>query len=220
MAATTGAKDAVPSPAAARNPLRRAHHRLGRPEGNVAVTAGLAAGSIALVGFGIDSGIEVFAASVVLWQLHAGATARQRPALRAISVSFFLLGGAVGAVRGLIGAAEEEQSPVGIVLNVVALAVVIPVATVQGEPAGSSTTKHWSHRPRGRGCPTRCWSTSSSASASTPSSGGRGPTRSSRWWSPASPSTPVWTRGGKPQAPVTTADASRRTRRGGAEGSE
>ncbi|MDN4175186.1 hypothetical protein QWY28_19635 [Nocardioides sp. SOB77] len=41
-------------------------------EGAVAVTAGLAAGSIALVGFGIDSGIEVFAASVVIWQLRGG----------------------------------------------------------------------------------------------------------------------------------------------------
>lgn len=102
-------------------------------EGIVAVTAGLAAGSIALVGFGIDSGIEVFAASVVLWQLHAGATARQRPALRAISVTFFLLAAyvAVEAVRGLVGAGEAEQSIVGIVLNVIALAVMIPVAIVQ-----------------------------------------------------------------------------------------
>lgn len=102
-------------------------------EGIVAVSAGLAAGSIALVGFGIDSGIEVFAASVVLWQLHAGATARQRPALRAISVTFFLLAVyvAVEAVQALIGAGEAEQSIVGIVLNVVALAVMIPVAIVQ-----------------------------------------------------------------------------------------
>lgn len=102
-------------------------------EGIIAVTAGLRAGSIALVGFGIDSGIEVFAASVVLWQLHAGATARQRPALRAISVTFFLLAAyvAVEAARGLIGAGEAEQSMVGIVLNVVALAVMIPVATAQ-----------------------------------------------------------------------------------------
>jgi hypothetical protein len=39
-------------------------------EGAIAVTAGVASGAIALVGFGIDSSIEVFAASVVLWQLH------------------------------------------------------------------------------------------------------------------------------------------------------
>lgn len=102
-------------------------------EGVIAVAAGLAAGSIALVGFGIDSGIEVFAASVVLWQLHAGATARQRPALRAISATFFLLAVyvAVEAARTLIGAGEAEQSIVGIILNVVALAVMIPVAIVQ-----------------------------------------------------------------------------------------
>lgn len=63
-------------------------------EGAVAITAGLAANSIALVGFGIDSGIEVFAASVVLWELRGG-------------------------------------TGVGIVLNAVALAVMIPVAALQ-----------------------------------------------------------------------------------------
>ena len=42
-------------------------------EGAVAVTAGIASGSIALLGFGIDSSIEVLAASVVLWQLRSGA---------------------------------------------------------------------------------------------------------------------------------------------------
>lgn len=41
-------------------------------EGAVAVTAGIVAGSIALVGFGIDSMIEVFAASIVIWQLRGG----------------------------------------------------------------------------------------------------------------------------------------------------
>ena len=60
-------------------------------EGAIAVTAGLAAGSIALIGFGIDSTIEVFAASVVLWQLRGGAHDRRRPALRPIAVTFFVL---------------------------------------------------------------------------------------------------------------------------------
>lgn len=102
-------------------------------EGIVAVTAGLAAGSIALVGFGIDSGIEVFAASVVLWQLRGGAHARQRPALRAISVTFFLLAFyvAVEAVGALAAGADAEESVVGIVLNVVALVVMLPVAVAQ-----------------------------------------------------------------------------------------
>lgn len=102
-------------------------------EGVVAVAAGLAAGSIALVGFGIDSGIEVFAASVVLWQLRGGAHARQRPALRAISVTFFLLAFyvAVEAVGALAAGADAEESVVGIVLNVVALVVMLPVAVAQ-----------------------------------------------------------------------------------------
>ena len=102
-------------------------------EGAVAVTAGLASGSIALVGFGIDSSIEVFAASVVLWQLRGATRARQRPALRAIAVTFFLLAAyvAVEAVRELGAGADAEESIVGIVLNVVALAVMVPVAVAQ-----------------------------------------------------------------------------------------
>lgn len=102
-------------------------------EGAVAVTAGLASGSIALVGFGIDSSIEVFAASVVLWQLHGGAHERQRPAMRAIAVTFLLLAAYVSieALRDLRVGSEAGESTVGIVLNVVALAVMLPVAVAQ-----------------------------------------------------------------------------------------
>ena len=103
-------------------------------EGAVAVSAGLASGSIALVGFGIDSAIEVFAASVVIWQLRGGSTARQRPALKAISATFFVLAAYVSfeAIRDLVTADKAGESPVGIVLNLVALAVMVPVALAQG----------------------------------------------------------------------------------------
>lgn len=102
-------------------------------EGVVAVTAGIAAGSIALIGFGIDSGIEVVAASVVVWQLRAGAHARQRNALRLIAITFFVLAAYVGveATRDLITADKAGESIVGIGLNLVALAVMIPVAVAQ-----------------------------------------------------------------------------------------
>lgn len=102
-------------------------------EGAVAITAGLAAGSIALIGFGIDSGIEVFAASVVVWQLRQGAHARMKPALRLIALSFFVLGAYVAfeAMRDLIGQDKPDESIVGIVLNVVALAVMVPIAIAQ-----------------------------------------------------------------------------------------
>lgn len=99
----------------------------------VAVTAGLAAGSIALLGFGIDSGIEVFAASVIIWQLRAGPHARQGTALRLIAGTFLVLAAYVTyeSISDLIAGERPDQSIVGIVLNVVALAVMIPVAIVQ-----------------------------------------------------------------------------------------
>ena len=102
-------------------------------EGVVAVTAGLAAGSIALVGFGIDSGIEVFAAGVVIWQLRGGAHARMHTALRLIAWSFFVLAAYVAfeAVRDLVTADRAGESLVGIVLNAVALMVMVPVAITQ-----------------------------------------------------------------------------------------
>lgn len=113
-------------------------------EGAVAVTAGLAAGSIALIGFGIDSAIEVFAASVVIWQLRGGAHARQRTALRLISVTFFVLAAYIGfeAGRDLITSDKAGESIVGIVLNVVALVVMVPIALAQkrtGRELGNQT---------------------------------------------------------------------------------
>ena len=102
-------------------------------EGVVAVTAGLAAGSIALIGFGIDSSIEVFAASVVIWQLRGGALARQRPALRLIAISFLVLAAYVAfeSARDLITEDKAGESVVGIALNAVALVVMVPVAIAQ-----------------------------------------------------------------------------------------
>ena len=102
-------------------------------EGVVAVSAGIAVGSIALIGFGVDSGIEVFAASVVVWQLRGGAGARQRPALRLIAVSFAALAVYVGfeAVRDLVTLDRAGESLLGIALNAVALAVMVPVAVLQ-----------------------------------------------------------------------------------------
>ena len=102
-------------------------------EGAVAITAGLAAGSIALIGFGIDSTIEVFAATVVIWQLRGGAHARMRTALRLFAVTFFVLAAYVGfeALRDLIGQDKPDESIVGIVLSVVALCVMVPVAIAQ-----------------------------------------------------------------------------------------
>lgn len=102
-------------------------------EGVVAVTAGIIAGSIALVGFGIDSAIEVFAALVVIWQLRKASDGRYKTALRLIAASFFILAAYVGykSISDLVGQHEPDASVIGIILSIVATAVMIPVAIMQ-----------------------------------------------------------------------------------------
>ena len=93
-------------------------------EGVIAVGAGIVAGSIALVGFGFDSAIEVFASLLLVWRLHAGEKAEKR-ALRLVGVSFLVLAAWVtfDAAKSLIRREAPEESIVGIVLA--ALSVVI-----------------------------------------------------------------------------------------------
>jgi divalent metal cation (Fe/Co/Zn/Cd) transporter len=94
-------------------------------EAIVAVAAGVAAASIALVGFGLDSLVEVFAASVVVWELRGVSEERERRALRLIAISFFVLAAyvSVEAARDLLLQSEPRESVVGIVLAAVSLGV-------------------------------------------------------------------------------------------------
>ncbi|WP_426310077.1 cation transporter [Cellulosimicrobium sp. E-16] len=95
-------------------------------EAAVAITAGRVASSAALVGFGLDSVVEVLSAAAVAWQFAApDPHRRERVAMRLIAVSFFGLAVfvSVDAVRSLLGAAEPEHSAVGIWLAAVSLAV-------------------------------------------------------------------------------------------------
>ncbi len=110
-------------------------------EGTVAVTAGLRAGSVALVGFGLDSAIEVMAAGIVIWQLRGGA--RQEKALRFIAATFFLLAAYVTfeSLRTLFGASDPQPSPLGIGLNVVALLFMVPIALAQDRYGRASNNK-------------------------------------------------------------------------------
>jgi divalent metal cation (Fe/Co/Zn/Cd) transporter len=103
-------------------------------EGVAGIAAGLAAGSIALVGFGVDSYVEVFAGGVVLWRLskervgQEASEEAERRALRLIAGTFFLLaaGVLVESVRRLASAEAPTESPAGLVLAVVSL-VVMPL---------------------------------------------------------------------------------------------
>nr|WP_324604531.1 cation transporter [Saccharomonospora iraqiensis] len=114
-------------------------------EAVVAISAGALANSTALIGFGLDSTIEVASATAVAWQFSgADPEARERTALKVIAVSFFALAAYVGveSVRGLFGAAEAEHSTVGIVLAAVSLAVMPALSLTQrhvGRQLGSAS---------------------------------------------------------------------------------
>lgn len=104
-------------------------------EGVVAVTAGLMAGSVSLVGFGFDSAIEVSAALVLAWRLRQerkeGCTQdSDRVATRAIALSFAVLAVyvAIDAATDLAGRVQPEVSIPGIVLAALSLAVMPSVA--------------------------------------------------------------------------------------------
>ena len=95
-------------------------------EALIAITAGLVAGSVALVGFGLDSVVEVSSGLIILWQFrHRLPESRERQALRLMAWSFFALAAYVvfESVRSLLGSGEAAPSPVGIGLAVASLMV-------------------------------------------------------------------------------------------------
>ena len=103
-------------------------------EATVAVAAGVAAGSIALIGFGADSLIESLAGLVVLWRFtgwRAGSAAAERRAQQLVAVSFFVLAAYVGveSVRALVVGHEPGASWVGIALAAFTAATMPPFAS-------------------------------------------------------------------------------------------
>ncbi|MGV2953096.1 cation transporter [Glutamicibacter sp. AGC46] len=95
-------------------------------EAVVALLAGRAASSSALIGFGLDSIVEVLSAAAVAWQFAApDPENREKVALRVIAVSFFALAAyvSVDAVLSLLGLREPEHSPVGIAIAGLSLVV-------------------------------------------------------------------------------------------------
>lgn len=95
-------------------------------EAVIAVAAGVVAGSVALVAFGLDSVVEVSSGLVILWQFRrAVPESRERQALRLIALSFFALAAyvSVESVRALATGSEPDASPVGIALACASLVV-------------------------------------------------------------------------------------------------
>ena len=102
-------------------------------EGAVAVLAGLLAGSVALVGFGVDSAIESSSGAVLLWRLRAERTGKnieraEQTALKLVGASLLLLAAYVtfDAIKTLVTREQPQRSILGIVLSVLSL-IVMPL---------------------------------------------------------------------------------------------
>jgi divalent metal cation (Fe/Co/Zn/Cd) transporter len=117
-------------------------------EAIAALTAGTISSSTALVGFGLDSIIEVSSAAAVAWQFsareHTVREAREKTTLRITALSFFALAAyvAADAVRALTGTGEAGHSIPGIVLAALSLAVMPVLSAVQrraGRELGSTS---------------------------------------------------------------------------------
>jgi divalent metal cation (Fe/Co/Zn/Cd) transporter len=114
-------------------------------EAVIAIAAGSSASSAALIGFGLDSVIEVASAAAVAWQFSgADPEARERTALKVIALSFFALAAyvTVDAAVFLLGPGAAGHSTVGIVLAAVSLLVMPGLSYAQrraGRELGSSS---------------------------------------------------------------------------------
>jgi hypothetical protein len=151
-------------------------------EGLVAVVAGVASGSIALIAFGIDSVVEMISGVVLIWRLRteehgeldqAGIERVERRAEQLVGVSFLILAAYVAfeSVRTLATAEAPEPSPVGIVLT--------PGPSrrrARRWAVGRSSRMHTRHAPAGT-CPRSPWR----AWLSMPSLAGGGPIPWLRW---------------------------------------
>ncbi|MEA2149511.1 MAG: hypothetical protein QOD69_1341 [Solirubrobacteraceae bacterium] len=117
-------------------------------EAAVAIAAGVAAGSVALIGFGADSLVEAAAGIVVLWLMtgaRSSSESAERRAQQLIAASFLILAAYVGfaATRDLLGGHHPDASWIGIALSVVTLATMPPLAAAKrrvGDELGSSAT--------------------------------------------------------------------------------
>ena len=117
-------------------------------EGVLSVGAGLLAGSVALIGFGVDSFIEVTASFAAIWRLRADADERrrkfaERQALRIIGLCFLALAAyvAIEATRSLIGQAAPDESFLDIGISAVSLVVMTVLARAKRQVAKTLTSR-------------------------------------------------------------------------------
>lgn len=118
-------------------------------EGAVAIAAGIVAGSVALIGFGIDSAIEGLASVIIIWRFTGSrmfSEMAERRAQKLVAIQFFLLAPyvAIEALRSLLGGERPDPSWVGIGLaaSSVVLMPVLGIAKQRiADRLGSAATK-------------------------------------------------------------------------------
>ena len=141
MSSPTAALDAAETEQLTRRGLRLAQFTVAYNvvEGVVAITAGLLAGLVSLVGFGLDSGIESIAAVLVGLRLaarlrHGEANElKERRTLKLVALTFYLLAAyvVIEGVRSLIGGEDPENSVIGITLLVASIVIMPLLATAK-----------------------------------------------------------------------------------------
>jgi divalent metal cation (Fe/Co/Zn/Cd) transporter len=150
---------ATPAPSIDRETYRRLAHRVKVLswtslvymvfEGGVAILAGVLASSVALIGFGLDSGIEGFASAIIVWRFTGArmfSPAAERRAQKLVAIQFFVLAPYVGfeSVRALVEAERPDVSWLGIALSASSL-VVMPYLGIAkqriADQIGSAATK-------------------------------------------------------------------------------
>ena len=144
LAATTGPRDRAQRRALARRARALTYLGLGWHvlEAAVAIGAGVVAGSVALIGFGADSVIEVGAGLVVLWLVTGGRVSSgysERRAQQLIAASFVLLAAyvTVESAHDLVGGHHPATSWVGVGLAAITLAVMPPLAAAKRRVAAA-----------------------------------------------------------------------------------
>lgn len=115
-------------------------------EGASAIIAGILAGSIALVAFGLDSGIEVLVSVVVLWEMRRIDRKKEKTALRLISIGYWLVSLYIfyDAITSLLRHHHPSPSVPGIALLVATVGIMLALAAIKkrlGEKLQSNTVK-------------------------------------------------------------------------------
>jgi divalent metal cation (Fe/Co/Zn/Cd) transporter len=118
-------------------------------EGGIAILAGVLAGSVALIGFGLDSGIEGFASAIIVWRFTGHrifSDAAETRAQKLVAIQFFLLAPYVGfeSIKALIDAEHADVSWLGIALSASSVVVMPYLGTAKqrlAEQLGSPATK-------------------------------------------------------------------------------